>query len=40
MRMSLFINGKTNTKSAMKASISLTVAAMLLTVALAVPAAA
>ena len=40
MRMSLFINGKTNTKSVMKASISLTVAAMLLTVALAVPAAA
>ena len=40
MRMSLFINGKTNTKSVMKASLSLVVAAMLLTAALVVPAAA
>ena len=40
MQISLFTNGKTNTKSVMKASISLAVAAMLLTVALAVPAAA
>jgi hypothetical protein len=40
MQISLFTNGKTNTKSVMKANISLTVAAMLLTAALAVPAAA
>src|SRR5260370_30844166 len=40
MQISLFTNGKTNTKSVMKASISLAVAAMFLTVALAVPAAA
>ncbi len=40
MQISLFTNGKTNTKSVMKASISLAVAAMLLTAALAVPAAA
>jgi hypothetical protein len=40
MRMNLFINGKTNSRSVMKASISLTVAAMLLTAALSVPAAA
>lgn len=38
MQISLFTNGKTNTKSVMKASISLAVAAMLLTAALAVPA--
>ena len=40
MQMSLFTNGKTNNKSVMKASISLAVAAMLLTAALAVAAAA
>ena len=40
MQISLFTNGKTNTKSMMKASISLAVAAMLLTAALAIPAAA
>ena len=40
MQISLFTNGKTNTQSVMKASISLAVAAMLLTAALAVPAAA
>src|ERR1700687_4159153 len=40
MQISLFTNGKTNTKSVMKASISLAVAAMLLTAALAVPATA
>jgi hypothetical protein len=40
MQISLFTNGKTNTKSLMKTSISLAVAAMLLTAALAVPAAA
>jgi len=37
MQISLFTNGKSNTKSVMKASISLAVAAMLLTAALAVP---
>ena len=40
MQISLFTNGKTNTKSVMKASISLAVVAMLLTAALAVPMAA
>jgi hypothetical protein len=40
MQISLFTKGKTNTKSVMKASLSLAVAAMLLTAALAVPAAA
>jgi hypothetical protein len=40
MQISLFAHGKTNTKSVMKASISLAVAAMLLTAALAIPAAA
>jgi hypothetical protein len=40
MQINLFTNGKTNTKSVMKASVSLAVAAMLLTAALAVPAAA
>ena len=40
MQITLFTNGKTNTKSVMKASISLVVAAMLLTAVLAVPAAA
>ena len=40
MQINLFTNGKTNTKSVMKASISLAVAAMLLTAALAMPAAA
>jgi len=40
MQISLFTNGKTNTKSVIKASISLAVAAMLLTAGLAVPAAA
>jgi hypothetical protein len=40
MQISLFTNRKTNTKSVMKASNSLAVAAMLLTAALAVPAAA
>ena len=40
MQISLFTNGKTNTKSVMKASISLAVVAMLLTAALAIPAAA
>jgi hypothetical protein len=36
----MHINGKTNTESMMKASLSLVIAAMLLTAALAVPAAA
>jgi hypothetical protein len=40
MQINLFTNGKTNTQSVMKASISLAVAAMLLTAAFAVPAAA
>jgi len=40
MQISLFTNGKTNTKSVMKASISLALAAALLTAALAVAAAA
>ena len=40
MQITLFTNGKTNTKSVMKASISLVVAAMLLTAVPAVPAAA
>jgi hypothetical protein len=40
MQISLFTNGKTNTKSVMRASVSLAVAAMLLTAALTVPAAA
>jgi hypothetical protein len=40
MQISLFTNGKINTKSVMKASIALAVAAMLLTAALAVPAVA
>src|SRR5258705_5693214 len=40
MQISLFTNGKTNTQSVMKSSISLAVAAMLLTAALAVPASA
>jgi hypothetical protein len=40
MQISLFTNGKINTKSVMKAGISLALAAMLLTAALAVPAAA
>ena len=40
MQISLFTNGKTNTQSVMKSSISLAVAAMLLTATLAVPAAA
>jgi hypothetical protein len=40
MEINLFTNGKTNTQSVMKASISLAVAAMLVTAALAVPAAA
>jgi hypothetical protein len=40
MQISLFTNWKTNTKSVMKASISLAVAAMLFTAALAVPVAA
>ena len=40
MQISLFTNGKSNTKSVMKASLSLVVAAMLLTAALVVPAAA
>jgi hypothetical protein len=40
MQITLFTNGNTNTKSVMKASISLVVAAMLLTAVLAVPAAA
>ena len=40
MKITLFTNGKTNIQSVMKASISLAVAAMLLTAALAVPAAA
>ena len=40
MQISLFTNRKINTKSGMKASISLAVAAMLLTAALAMPAAA
>jgi hypothetical protein len=39
MQISLFTNGKTNTKLVMKASISLAVAAVLLTAALAVTAA-
>jgi hypothetical protein len=38
IQITLFTNGKTNTKSVMKASISLVVAAMLLTAVLAVPA--
>jgi len=40
MQINLFTNRKTNTQSVMKASISLAVAAMLLTASLAVPAAA
>jgi hypothetical protein len=40
MRITLSTNGKTNTQSVMKPSISLVVAAMLLTAVLAVPAAA
>jgi hypothetical protein len=40
MQITLFKNGKTKTQSVMKASISLAVAAMLLTAPLAVPAAA
>src|SRR4029077_20155415 len=40
MQISLFTNGETNIKSGMKANISLAVAAMLLTAALAIPAAA
>jgi hypothetical protein len=40
MQISLFTNGNTNTRSVMKASFSLAVAAMLLTASLAVPAAA
>jgi hypothetical protein len=40
MQITVFTNGKTNTKSVMKGSISLVVAAMLLTAVLAVPAAA
>jgi len=40
MQISLFTNGKTNTKSVMKSSISLAVAAMLLAAAFAVAAAA
>ena len=40
MQITLFTNGKANTKSVMKASISLVLAAMLLTAVLAVPAAA
>ena len=40
MQITLFADGKTNTRSVMKASISLVVAAMLLTAVLAVPAAA
>jgi hypothetical protein len=40
MQITLLTNGKTSTKSVMKASISLVVAAMLLTAVLAVPAAA
>ena len=40
MKITLFTNRRTNIKSVMKASISLAVAAMLLTAALAVPAAA
>lgn len=40
MKINLFTNGKTNIQSVMKAGISLAVAAMLLTAALAVPAAA
>ena len=40
MQINLFTNGKTNTRSVMKASISLAVAAIFLTAALAVPAAA
>src|SRR5258708_2647754 len=40
MQINLFTNGKTNTKSVMKASISLAVAAMLLTAALPAPLAA
>jgi len=40
MQISLFTNGKTNTKSVMKASVSLAVAALLLTATLAVPAVA
>jgi hypothetical protein len=40
MQINLFTNGKTNTQSVMKASISLAVAAMFLTAVLAVPAAA
>ena len=39
MQISLFTNGKTNTKSVMKASMFLAVVAMLLTAALAVSAA-
>jgi hypothetical protein len=40
MQINLFTNGKTNTQSVMKPSISLAVAAIFLTAALAVPAAA
>ena len=40
MQLTLLTNGKTNTQSVMKPSISLVVAAMLLTAVLAVPAAA
>jgi hypothetical protein len=40
MQITLFTNGKTNTQSVMRASISLVVAAMLLTAVLAVPGAA
>jgi len=40
MQINQFTNGKTNTQSVMKANIFLAVAAMLLTAALAVPAAA
>ena len=40
MQITLFTNGKTNTQSVMKPSISLVVVAMLLTAVLAVPAAA
>ena len=40
MQITLFADGKTNTRSVIKASISLVVAAMLLTAVLAVPVAA
>jgi hypothetical protein len=40
MQINQFTNGKTNTPSVMKVSVSLVVAAMLLTAAFAVPAAA